>query len=106
MQPHGSEGQGVWLLELHGVPYRQVVPIGTLIVTSGLGGVYPRGIPIGSVVGVASETGWERMYLVRPAVNTAVVSHVLIFTGSKSGGGGGADLRSAFADTAAVRVTP
>jgi len=104
VQPHGSEGPGVWLLELRGVPYRQVVPIGTLIVTSGLGGVYPRGIPIGTVVGVASETGWERMYLVRPAVNTAVVSHVLIFTGTKSGEG--ADLRSAFADTSSARRTP
>src|SRR5467141_3365618 len=43
--PHGTEGPGVWLLELRGVPYLQAVPVGTVILTSGLGGVFPRGIP-------------------------------------------------------------
>src|SRR6266571_4589158 len=51
--PHGSEGPRIWLLELQGVAYRQLVPTGTMILTSGLGGVLPRGVPIGTVVGVA-----------------------------------------------------
>src|SRR5437870_12076936 len=91
--PHGSEGPRVWLLELEGVAYRQLVPEGTTILTSGLGGVLPRGIPIGTVVKAAGEEeGWERTYLVRPAVHPAAVTHVMILTGPpvKS------DLRSVF----------
>jgi len=92
--PHGAAGPGVWLLELQGVPYRQQVPEGTVIVTSGLGGVYPRGIPIGTVVGLAGEaTGWERTYLVRPAIHPATLSHVMILVAAR---GSGSDIRGAF----------
>jgi len=70
------------MLELRGVPYRDSVAVGTLVITSGLGGVYPRGLPIGTVVGVARQsTGWERIYLVRPAAAPARVSHVLVLEG-------------------------
>src|SRR5712691_2637596 len=80
--PHGTEGPRTWLLELQGVAYRQLVPEGTTILTSGLGGVLPRGIPIGTVVRAAGEAeGWERTYLVRPAVHPAAVTHVMILTG-------------------------
>src|SRR5256714_5200608 len=91
--PHGSEGPRVWLLALEGVAYRQLVPNGTLILTSGLGGVLPRGVPIGTVVGVAGEAeGWERAYLIRPAVHPAAVTHVMILTGPPVRG----DLRALF----------
>ena len=91
--PHGSEGPRVWLLELEGVAYRQLVPNGTLILTSGLGGIMPRGIPVGVVVGVAGEAGgWERTYLLRPAVHPAAVTHVMILGGTPTRG----DLRSVF----------
>jgi len=67
------------MLELRGVPYRDSVPVGTPVITSGLGGVYPRGIPIGTIVGVARQAeGWERIYLVRPVAAPAQVSHVLV----------------------------
>lgn len=93
VSPHGTDGPRSWLLELRGVAYGQVVPNGTMILTSGLGGVFPRGIPIGVVIGVAAETeGWERTYLLRPAVQPAAVSHVMILTG----GHGTGDVRSAF----------
>ena len=92
--PHGAEGPGVWLLELQGVLYRKQVPTGTVIVTSGLGGVFPRGIPIGVVVGPAGEEkGWGRTYLVRPAVHPAELSHVMILTATRAPG---TDLRNAF----------
>ena len=62
--------------------------------TSGLGGVLPRGIPIGTVIGLAAEAeGWERTYLVRPAVHPAAVTHVMILTGPAARSG---DLHSAF----------
>lgn len=92
--PHGAEGPGVWLLELQGVLYRQRVPNGTLIVTSGLGGVFPRGIPIGVVVDTAGEAkGWGRTYLLRPAIHPALLSHVMILTTPRPPG---ADLRNTF----------
>jgi len=91
--PHGTDGPRVWLLELQGVAYRQLVANGTAILTSGLGGVLPRGIPIGTVVGVAGEAeGWERTYVIRPAVHPAAVTHVMILTGTPARG----DLRSVF----------
>jgi rod shape-determining protein MreC len=67
------------VLEFRGVAYRDSVPPGTLVLTSGLGGVYPRGIPIGRVQGVRrEELGWERVYEVLPLVNPGTVSHVLV----------------------------
>src|SRR2546422_1008682 len=91
--PHGSEGPRAWLLELQGVAYSQLVPEGALILTSGLRRVLPRGIPVGTVVGVAGEAGgWERTYLVRPAVHPAAVTHVMILTGPPLR----SDLRSLF----------
>ena len=88
-----AEGQGVFgLLEpsreafreadrlvLHGTPYSGILQDGTLLLTSGLGGVYPRGIPIGWIRGTESEeAGWRRSYWVEPAVNPASVTHVLV----------------------------
>ncbi|HXI21671.1 MAG TPA: rod shape-determining protein MreC [Gemmatimonadales bacterium] len=67
------------LLQLRGVAIRDTIPVGTLVVTSGLGGVYPQGIPVGTVISKASEeTGWERIYLVRPAANPEEASQVLV----------------------------
>jgi rod shape-determining protein MreC len=91
LAPHGSTG-GVWLLELSGVPYRQHIPFGTRILTSGLGGVLPRGIPIGTVVGTAGETEWDRTYLVRPAVPPGSVTHVMVLTSPRND-----DLHATFA---------
>jgi rod shape-determining protein MreC len=67
------------LMELRGVSYRDVLKPGTRVVTSGLGGVFPRGIPIGTVSGVLSESaGWERTYVLRPFVHPAQASHVMV----------------------------
>ena len=105
--PHGAEGPRVWLLELQGVLYRQQVPAGTVIVTSGLGGVFPRGIPIGTVMGPAGEEkGWGRTYLIRPAIHPAELSHVMILTAARPAG---SDLRNAFtvpSDSALVPESP
>lgn len=78
--PHGrTVGPATSLLELTGVAYRDTVPPGTLVVTAGLGGVFPRGLPIGTVLGVASEeAGWQRTYLVQPAVQPSSASHVMV----------------------------
>jgi len=66
-------------LEFRGVAYRDTVKTGTLVLTSGLGGIYPRGIPIGRVAGVRKEElGWERVYRLAPLANPGQLGHVLI----------------------------
>jgi rod shape-determining protein MreC len=73
----GLGGEGA--LEFRGVPYRDSVPAGTLVLSSGLGGVYPKGIPVGTVTGVVREqAGWERVYRLLPAANPGAVAHVLV----------------------------
>ena len=84
--PHLSEsGRGEeipperYLLEMRGVAFRSALKPGTQIVTSGLGGVYPAGIPIGTVLGeLRTSEGWARTYLVRPAVRPPDVSNVIV----------------------------
>jgi rod shape-determining protein MreC len=73
-------------LEFRGVPYRDSVVAGTVVLSSGLGGVYPKGIPIGTVMGVIrEEAGWARVYRVRPAANPASTGHVLVLIGRRVG---------------------
>jgi rod shape-determining protein MreC len=68
-----------YLMEMRGVAFRSALKPGTLIVTSGLGGVYPAGIPIGTVLGeLRTSEGWARTYLVRPAVRPPDVSNVIV----------------------------
>lgn len=107
---------GAPMLELRGIPYRDTVPPGTMVVTTGLGGIYPHGVLIGTVLGIASEQrAWERVYQVRPAANLGTTSHVLVLTGVRDAGpmvtpppprprADSAD--AAPADSAAVAPTP
>jgi rod shape-determining protein MreC len=77
--PSPSLDGGEGALEFRGVPYRDSVPTGTLVLSSGLGGVYPKGIPVGAVTGVVREQeGWERVYRLLPAANPGSAAHVLI----------------------------
>lgn len=73
----GRSGEA--LLELRGVALRDTVPTGAMIVTSGLGGVYPRGIPIGRVIGVITDPlGYEQLYRIAPFANPGTASHVMV----------------------------
>ena len=80
--PHaggGPERPERYMLELRGVPFRNTVAPGTLVYTSGLGGRFPRGIPIGTIIQeIKTAETWARTYLIRPAVNPADVSAVMI----------------------------
>ncbi len=74
-------------LALTGTPYHTRLEDGTLVVTSGRGGVYPRGIPVGRVDGLAeAEGGWRKTYWIRPAVAVGSVRHVLVSSGEDTVG--------------------
>jgi len=85
---HLGSGADRYLLELRGVPFRNELTPGTLVVSSGLGGVYPEGIPIGTVLRELRTTeGWARTYLVRPAVVPSEVAAVMILRPQRASAG-------------------
>ena len=79
VRPHMGSGASRYLLEMSNVPFRNSLAPGTLIVSSGLGGTYPRGIPIGTVMQEdQTREGWARTYLIRPAVQPSDVTAVMV----------------------------
>jgi len=81
--PHAAGGSGsdAYMLELRGVSTRSKLNPGTVIYTSGLGGTFPRGITIGTVLQeLKTSEVWTRTYLVRPAVAPSHITSVLVLT--------------------------
>jgi rod shape-determining protein MreC len=69
------------LLALTGAPFHTDIQPGRRIVTSGRGGVFPRGITIGTVIGIEeADTGWRKSYLIRPSVRPEAATQVLVGT--------------------------
>jgi rod shape-determining protein MreC len=67
------------LLALTGSPFQVDVRPGRRVVSSGRGGVFPRGVMIGTVIGIEeADTGWRKSYLVRPSVRPEAALHVLV----------------------------
>lgn len=65
---------------LDGAPYQTNIPAGTVLYTSGLGGVFPPGIPVGTVRSVSAvESGWEKSYRVEPAVRPEQVDVAFVW---------------------------
>lgn len=68
-----------YLLELRNVPARDTLKSGTPIFSSGLGGTWPRGVLIGTVMDKVKESeSFATTYLIRPAVNPAHLTSVMI----------------------------
>ena len=73
-----SGGETMMLLE--GIPFQMDIPVGTLLVTSGIGGVHPAGVPVGRVVEEAeSRSGWSHSFLVEPIVRPGQVRVGLVW---------------------------
>jgi rod shape-determining protein MreC len=91
---------------MRGVPFRAKLDSGTLIVSSGLGSTYPRGIPVGTVIGeLNTPEKWARTYLVRPAVLPENLGPVLVLMpGRAQRGVNGVWTSVAAADSAARAV--
>lgn len=76
-------------------PHSAELEPGTKILTSGLGGVYPRGIPLGRVESLAeAEGGWRKSYWLEPFVEVGSITHVLVAVGEP--GTRAADVSPAF----------
>ena len=90
VRPHVSDGDRPerFLLEMQGVQFRNPLDSGTVILTAGSGGVFPEGIPIGTVLGeLKTAELWSRTYLVRPAVPPPDVRSVMILKQDRTGAG-------------------
>ena len=88
-----------YLLEMRGVPFRAALKPGAVVYSSGLGGIYPKGIPVGVVLGeIKTPESWARTYILRPAVNPAELSAVMILTPAR----GTAGLANVWADVGAI----
>lgn len=71
----GEDGETLMLVE--GVPYQARMAEGAILETAGLGGVFPSGIRVGTVLREsASRSGWSHSYLVAPAVQPGAVRAV------------------------------
>ena len=84
--PHNDRGTGseAYMLELRGVSTRINLKPNTVIYTSGVGGAFPRGITIGTIVSeIKTSEVWTRTYLVRPAVIPSKVNTVLVLTAQR-----------------------
>jgi rod shape-determining protein MreC len=81
IHPSTSAGLSGPILELHGIAQRDSLAIGTVVLTAGAGGTYPRGIPIGRVVSIGrDENGYDRIYRVIPFASPGGASHVVVLT--------------------------
>jgi len=73
-------------LVLNGTAFHTRLEDGAVVVTSGLGGVFPRGVPIGLVNGLAeAEGGWRKSYWLKPLAEPGTATHVLVAVGSPEG---------------------
>ena len=79
-----------YLLELRNVPFRTELKPGTAIFSSGLGGAWPRGVLIGTILEeVKEQEVWSRTYIVLPAVNPSNLTNVMILTPKRASQGVG-----------------
>jgi rod shape-determining protein MreC len=67
------------LLALTGAPFQVDVRPGRRVISSGRGTLFPRGIFIGTVLGIEeADTGWRKSYLIRPGIRPEAARHVMV----------------------------
>lgn len=67
------------LLLLKGLPYDAKVKKGQNVITSGLGGVFPKGLPIGKVMKVVpDEFGLNQTAYIKPEADLYDLEHVMV----------------------------
>jgi rod shape-determining protein MreC len=82
--------EGIVTGSIEGLLYMQYVPldaevvVGDVVITSGAGGIYPKGIAIGEVASVTSRpTDTYQTIIVRPVTRVRAYEEVLVLTGNE-----------------------
>lgn len=79
-----AEGQGQASLRLKYLSRSREIPVGEVVVTAGQAGVFPRGLPVGTVASLVREQGaLHQEAHVRPAVDLDHLEEVLILIESR-----------------------
>ena len=81
--PGVLSGNGSFLLDLRYMSNNEPVETGDLIVTSGLDGIYPKGIPIGKVVESYKGKSAFREIRVEPLAQLVRVEEVVILVDTR-----------------------
>lgn len=78
-----ARGAEEGLLTLHFVPLRSDVRVGDEVVTAGIDGIYPRGVPVGRVASV--EDGDELFLRIEmtPTVEFSRLDHAFVLTSER-----------------------
>lgn len=77
------KGRGEGLCVLDFASREDDIKVGDMVVTSGIGGVFPKGLPIGEVTMVKrGEYGIFQTVNIRPSVNISRLEEMLVITGS------------------------
>lgn len=80
------EGAHVDRLRIKYLPILAEVRVGEVVMTSGLGGVYPKGIPVGKVVAVQKRSGaLFQEATVEPSIGLSRLEEVLVIARERAG---------------------
>jgi rod shape-determining protein MreC len=71
-------GSGEGSLELDYIPAQADVRVGDLVVTAGIDGIYPRGVPVGSIAAVAAGAELFHRIRVMPLVDFGLLDQVFV----------------------------
>lgn len=78
------QGDGQGNLQMRNVPLRSEILVGDVVVSSGMGGVFPQGLRIGSVTSVEEErTGLFKELTVESLIRFSQLYEVFVITGEK-----------------------
>lgn len=81
-------GVGNRYCRLMNMPFEAGIEPGDVVLTSGMGGVFPKGLVIGTVVEVTSgKTSYEQYARVKPSADLAHLEYVLVIKQAGSGAG-------------------
>jgi rod shape-determining protein MreC len=71
-------GDGQSGAEMHDVPSLADVKTGDRVLTAGIDGIYPKGIPVGTIVKVEEGQNLFKEIVVKPSVDFGTIEEVII----------------------------
>lgn len=71
-------GDGSGIVEMHDVPTLADVRLGDEVITAGIDGIYPKGIPIGQVIRAEQGPNLFKNIEVRPSVDFRMIEEVIV----------------------------